>query len=325
MVGVFGMEEVEPNDSMDEPQSFHEGKINGTVNGTGDPDVFRIDVAAETVIFYSLKKTDTGPGELILNVFDSYRRSINVEGPEGNSIDELSIAGEMVRGLHVNRDTADYFFIAVSGNGNYTVEVLIEEMNDPDDAPGHGENADIIEIGDEREGRVFELEYGYLEFEDVDRYIIPCDRDGTLKVRIEKADSGNGSVFAGMDIYPEYVVGEVELSHRGDRRTLEEDVYIYGEEEENIYLSVWGEGDYLLEIGFEEGILGEELLLGLMGAMMCFYLLIFLVPIIAFAGILILVIWLVIKGNNDRKEIAKKRRGRTQPGKVRKIPNKPPR
>lgn len=326
MIGAaLGMEEEEPNDSMDEPQSFQEGNINGSVNGTGDPDVYRIDVPADTVIFYSLKKTDTGLDGLEMNVFDSYRRSINIEGPGGETIDELTIAGEMVRGMLLNRDTEDYFFIAVSGNGNYTVEVLIEEMNDPEDAPGYNERADVLEIGDEREGRVYEFEYGYLEYEDMDRYRIPCDREGSVKVRIEKTDPGNGSVYAGMDIYSECVSEEVELSHPGERRTLEEDVYPYGDEEENVYLSVWGEGEYKIDIDFEEGFLGEEALLGLMGAMMCFYLLIFLVPIIGFAGVLILVIWLVLKGNKDKNRIAEKRRGRTSPGRVSRVPKKPPR
>ncbi len=319
---ALALEETEPNDSMDDPQMIGEGTILGAVTntGVGDPDIFKVDVPADVVVFYSIKKTDIGPGPIRVDVFDSERQRIIPEGVQDQGYEELTIAGEITRGLLVNKESVDSFFIAISGTGSFEVEVLFEETEDPYDAPGFEDEPDLLESGDELSGRVFELEYGYLEYSDVDRFEIPIDVDGIVTVKIKRTDPGNGTLYAGLDLDKDEKVEETSLTGIGDRATLEESVVSYYDEE-MVYLVIWGEGEYEIEVNVEEDFPNERIMLGIFAGFMCFYMVILLLPLFSFVIIIILVIWLVTRGTREKNNVAKKRKKGRAPGKV---PRGPP-
>jgi hypothetical protein len=321
--GSSAVVEEEPNDSMDQPQLIGEGTVTGSVNGTGDSDIFRAEIPADNVVFYSVKKTDTDSGVINVKAFDSERQTIPFDEEESDNIAELSISGEICRVFLVNSNSPDRFFIAVSGSGQYEVEVLFEETGDPEDAPGMGESPGVLEDGDEVSGRVFELEYGYLEYSDVDRYEISSDTEVCISVHIRRTDSGNGTLYASLDQNPSARFKEAEFDRMGEVITLEECIYPYGEEE-TVYLTIWGEGEYEIEVMIEDDSFSENVFLGVMGFFLCFYLMIFIVPILGFVAVIFIVVWLIVKGNKDKDRVAEKRRGRKGPGMVTKVPKSPP-
>jgi hypothetical protein len=320
-----GTDEVEPNDSMDFPQTLMQGTVNGTVNttGDGDTDIFKIDVPPDNVVFFSLKKADIGSGSIGMDIFDSGRQKLF----KGNDLEwedrELTISGETNRGYLASMNDRRSYFLAVTGKGSYELEVLFNDTDDADDPPGIGGIPLEIGYDEQRSGRVFEMEYGYLRYTDVDIFEIPLEQDGYIEVRIRKTDNGTGTIHAGLDQNKNKKVREVDLSEKGQRKTLEE-YFSYYEEDETVFLMVWGEGEYEIDVSTGDDYPGDEFFMAMMGAMMCFYMMILLVPLISFAAVIIIIIFFVVKGNKDKDRVARRRKGAKYPGRLGKVPRRPP-
>ena len=296
--------EEEPNDSMDEPNVIGEGNTTGEVNSgssysSNDEDMFKVNIPVNSIVFFSLKKTDTGSGDIYLKTFGSDRESTYDNYYRSASVD---VAGEVTRGILVNQRSADHFFLIVTGRGEYSINIKYHDMDDPDDAPGSGEGPLLVSEGKKISGKVFKVTYDHQEYEDVDRFYINVANDCTVSATIKRTDGGDGVIYASLNDYSQSSSVDIKLDEKDESKTTSVRVYNYGGDDESVYLNVWGEGEY--EITFEEkrGFESDVFFFSMIGFMLCLTLLTTLVPVI----IVIVVIIVILK--TSKKSDKKKRK-----------------
>jgi hypothetical protein len=299
--------EKEPNDSMDDPDTIGEGMITGSVSrySQNDKDIFRVDVPAGTVVFYSLKKTDTGTEYIRMNSYGSDREPLEMEdyGYYGGSGGSVDVAGEKMRDMFINHGESDHFFIIVEGSGEYVIEVKFMEMMDPDEEYTEEEITSRLEQGSETSGRVYVLEYDSQTYEDVDIYYIPISDDTTVKVKLTKTDEGNGTIYGSLSEYRHSDSVDIELDEKGESGRTDETVYVYGGEEEFVYVTVWGDGEYQIEVEEASIFSPETILLGIMGIILCLTLAMTIMPVL----IVIVIIVVIVKSTSKDKKKRKRR------------------
>lgn len=292
---VSAMEEVEPNDSMDTPQVIGEGIVSGEINDQTS-DIFRVDVPNDNLTFFSLKKTDTNRTSLHLEVFDSSREHLfgtNAYNYGGG----INVAGEKISHIWEPSEEPDSFFMVITGRGTYDIDVKFQEIDDPNDAPGLGDLPWMLEDGDHVAGSVYEFEHGSDIYADQDNFRFEVNTDTIIRVKITKEDMGAGSIHARL-----YHAGEgehTELDDIGQSDTLEYEVMIDTyEDSETVYLDIWGEGDYEIDITYEDTAFDPAIMIGLMGAMICIAMMISFMPVF----IIIIVIILLVRGSSKTKK-----------------------
>lgn len=297
--GVHGASESEPNDSLDDPQIISEGKYNGTVNGTDNNDIFRVDVQGNVVVFFSLKKTDTGSGTITRKLYDSSKEPMEHYSYYYDD-DDLDVAGQVIGGHLLNTNSPDNFFIVVSGSGSYELNVIKEMIDDPTDVGYSNGTMRVLNVGDEAQGKVFTFSHFNEVYEDKDRYSVPVSGDVTVKAKITRLDQGQK--FMNVTLGETYDHEEAQLLGYGDSVTLERYVDSW-DFVDSIELTIWGEGEYKVEISSDEFYMDDAILFSMMGGMICISFIFTFLPII----IIVIIIVVVVKKTTKKDRTSSNR------------------
>ncbi len=299
--------EEEPNDSMDDPNVIGEGNTTGRLDSgssysSNDEDMFRVNIPVNSIVFFSLKKTDTGSGDIYLKTFGSDRESIYLSHYSSPSVD---VAGEVTRGILVNHGPADHFFLIVTGRGEYSINIKYHDMDDPEDAPGSEESPMLVSEGKKLSGKVFKVTYDHQDYEDVDSFYINVASDCTVKATVKRTDDGDGTIYASLNDYSRYSSVDIKLDEKDESETTSVRIYNYGGNDESVYLDIWGEGEYEIIFEVNRGLESEVFLFSMIGAVLCISLMTTLLPV-AIVIVMIIVIVKSTKKGDKKKKIGKR-------------------
>ncbi len=269
--------EVEPNNSLDQTNTVGETWTTGHVDyqyGNDlrtDRDFYRVELPANMISVLTLKNTESGRyyNEIYLGVYNQYResdeilwiedRSNDYELDDGMYVDE---PGAEVRGFVVGAATDSFFFIMISGEGNYSVKSHLMVIPDTEDPPFPVRTVEAT-AGTYLD-RVYKMTYESITIMDQDQYLLRCNKTN-FRFRIEKTGDDldplnvkiiSSSNLPDWDSKPDAILGP--------KSTLYEVVSLYDDYEneklygDNIYMShsnnklwyitIWGEGTYNLTI-----------------------------------------------------------------------------
>ncbi|HHD16077.1 MAG TPA: hypothetical protein ENK47_05155 [Euryarchaeota archaeon] len=304
--------EVEPNDSMDFPQVLDNNEtVSGELNlnwsqGEDDRDIFKIDIEKGDLSFIRVKKTDTGSGTIDIDIYDEDRELYGGNYYYGyyDSDSTLSIAGQTyTRSFIAEKDT--FYFIVISGRGEYEITHEGFDVNDPNDDDVLG---DSIELGDEEpyEGKVFRISSDEFEYEDSDMFHIVVDSRDDLRIKCEREGWSTGTLtvklFKGGSSEGD-LVDEATMDSGDDHIVLEDtnDDYVA----HSYYILIEGEGNYTITADSNYNPFSNTevtILLIMMLSMFCLPIAMMLIPVV----IIVIVIIVIVRSQKKNKPEKKK-------------------
>jgi hypothetical protein len=266
--------EEEPNDSLLDPQILSEGSVIGSVQEGADIDVYRMVLENDTLLFISLEKTDSGFNDITLSVYDENRERID------DTLLLVNVPGEAQRDTITINDTVTHYFL-VEGTGNYTLKTHTIPYE-------FSQNVTEIELGTTK-GSVGTIRWEGIEFKDIDRYIFYTGMNPEFE--IIKEDGGPGEITMTVD----WGFGDVEtvtVSERGDSERIS--IGTWETYTDTAEITIEGEGNYTLKISEADPLedLGD--------ALWCFIGFI-VVSLVAFFGLLVLVIVVVYRATRKKE------------------------
>lgn len=284
--------ETEPNDSLDSPEALVDENTDGELNinttevDDHENDIFKINIDEGYLVYYSIKKTDTGPGSITIVRY----------GPDLEPIDdqylgenELSVPGEVFEDKAVNHGAETERFLVLSDKGTYTIHMKSFDLDDPEEPVDPSSPLSIYD-GDRIEGKVYTIEYRGMEFEDSDQYLIDIESQQDVTVTIRRTDGGVGEINAVLyeDAYIRYGADSAVLRQRGQVKelTYEGDYYSDG----TLVLEIVGDGEYEIIVDIEDQPEIGGVIMGITAVVMCLVLLLSFSPYIIGAIVLVFLI-----------------------------------
>jgi hypothetical protein len=280
--------EIEPNDSLLDPQTITEGNTEGSVAYGVDIDVYRMDLENDTLLFISMEKTDRLFGSIDLNTYNEFRE--RMDGPSVH----IETPGEAVR-MDISVKNATTLFFLVFGNGSYILKTRTFDHEVT-------QNLTEIQIG-QRSGSVGTIRWEGMEVVDRDSFIYHPDVDTDFT--IEKTDDGPGKLTMTVDLGWSDV-RTVEVSEKGESESISIGTWDYYSED--IEIIIEGEGNYTLRV--EETDPFEDI-----GTVLIVFVILVVLSLAFFLGVLVLAVVLIYRAN--RKGPSKEAPGPDLPPSIR--------